>query len=266
MKKYRIISFILTLVLTFTLCLPLQVEASEEQAVSDDSIREYLIGLGVPNEYVNSYSSAKLNKMYEILQTGNYTYSGATTEIYEIENTDPRTKADISTSKLKLQIVTFDSRRGNYVNEVYASAAFEWLTPPIASYTDALTFNWDGSLFSLADFYAMSTGFVGNTPIVVDYVDAPAQSASGGVGWYINLSDYNFGYVANAGSAEFRFLPKRNININETLNTDMHFNYAHSKFGFSLSFGIASDGPSMGVTFDENASYDTLATTHIYQP
>lgn len=58
MKKHRIISFILTLVLTFTLCLPLQVEASEEQAVSDDSIREYLIGLGVPNEYVNSYSSA----------------------------------------------------------------------------------------------------------------------------------------------------------------------------------------------------------------
>lgn len=252
---------VLAFIMTLVLVVPISANAKETQSISDDSMREYLISLGCPEEYVETLSTDKMANMYEILKSGNYEFSGWEQEVLEIQEENPNARGNIPTSKLQLTIATFDNTHdGNIVNDVYVSLGYLWIQPPLATFTDALTFNWDGSLFSLNGFYAMNTGKNGG---VVDSISAPAKSANGGVGWYSRMADPNFGIVGVNGGAELRLVPKKTITMNSNLNSDMHLNYAHSTLGVTLSFGIDGDGASAGVDIVSGV-YDELATYYVY--
>lgn len=262
MRKHKLLLFIITFVLLITLWHPLSINASETPAVSDEAIKDYLITLGTPEEYIATLSSEKLNSMYSVLQSGNYVFSDWEQKVVEIEDSVPQMRGNISTSKLQLIISTYDKVVDGVVDQVYVSLGFRWLQTPIMLETDALTFNWDGSLFSINGFYSINTSEAPNHP-VVDYVEVPAKSANGGVGWYMRLSDKNFGYVGTNGGAELLLIPKRTIGASENLNSDMHFNYAHSTVGLNLSFGVSGSGLSAGVSINSGV-YDEQALYYVY--
>lgn len=243
------------------LCLPITVNAEGSQTVSNDSMRKYLVTLGCPNEYVDTLSDDRVSNMYNILISGNYEFSGLKQEIVEVQDGNPNARGNISTSKLKLSIATFDYvDSSNNVQEVYVSLGYYWLQEPIVTATDAITFNWDGTLFALNGFYAINTS---DEKLPVDYVDAPAKSANGGIGWYSKMKDPYLGMVGINGGADLLLIPKKTIGANSNLNSDMHLNYAHATLGFSLSFGIDSSGPSVGISV-VSGTYDEQALTYIY--
>lgn len=261
MKKSRRLSLVLTFVMILFLCSSVSVNAEELQMVSDDFMREYLVTLGCPEEYVDTLSDEKVSNMYNILICGNYEFSGLKQEVVELQDGNANARGNIPTSKLRLTIATFDNVNSlNNVQEVYVSLGYYWLQEPIVTATDALTFNWDGTLFSLNGFYAMNTS-AQNLP--VDSIDTPAKSASGGIGWYSRMKDPYLGMVGINGGAELLLIPKQTIKANSNLNSDMHLNYAHATVGLSLSFGISSSGPSAGVSVVSGV-YDEQATYYIY--
>lgn len=261
MSKKRILAMLLSFVMMLSLCIPVSVSAEESNTVTEDSMRDYLITVGCPEEYVDTLPAEKIANMFQILQSGNYVFSGWKEEVLEVQEENQDARGNIPTSKLQLTIATFDNTHdGNIVNDVYVSLGYRWLQTPFACYTDALTFNWDGSLFSLNGFYALNTGSNG---AVVSSITAPAKSANGGIGWYSLMADYNFGTIGTNGGAELRLVPKRTITMNSNLNSDMHLNYAHSTLGLSLSFGIDGSGASAGVSIVDGV-YDELATYYVY--
>lgn len=262
MRKNRYISFVLLFVLIITLWNSVSVNAEEVQMGSNDEKRDYLLTIGAPKEYVNLISNEKLNVMYDILKSGDYKFSDWEQKIVEVEE-GSQTRGNIPTTKLQLYIATFDNVKNGTVQNVYVSLGYTWLQYPIAAYTDAMTFNWDGHLFSLAGFYAVNNGGNEVGSPVIDNVSAPAKSASGGIGWYMRQADPNFGYVAKTGAAELLLKPKTTISATSNLNSDMHFNYAHALLGIGLSFGVSGSGLSAGISV-ESGLYDEQAAYYVY--
>lgn len=242
----------------------------------------FLKKIGTPEEIISQLEPWKVEQFY--LKYGNMEYlkfSGYDKQILDVSENSvsegtPQTYGNIPTSQLQLSILTVDNYNPNtnVVSSVIVELNYKWLKRPFFTMTDAMTFNWDSNLFVLKGFYAQSGYMIRdmynrNQWAEVEFINSPARSTSGGIGWYletgrnITVPPSSTVISNNQGAASILLHPKRTIYTNTTLNSDMHFNYAHQILGTNISLGISSGGPSAGVSFS-GGSYDELAAYYTY--
>lgn len=180
---------------------------------------------------------------------------------------------NIPTAQLEMKMATFDRVSNDKVTAVIVELTYKWIKAPFFTLTDAMTFNWDGTLFALGGFYAESgydTRDVANRYQwrQTDYVDRPAKGAEGGIGWYLKTGLGAVGSTVtvdsnNRGAASIYLVPKNTIYTSTSLKSTMFFNYAHQIVGANISLGLSQDGPSAGVDF-AGGKYDEASTYIIY--
>ena len=251
MKKVRLF---LTLTLIIVLAVPTVVRAEDHQKIEREDKIGFLRSIGTSEEALSNYNSKQIDDLYTTLYGKDVEFSGCGTQIVEIEDGNTNLRGNIPTSKLKLNVATYDMKTNGVVTGVDVSLGFEWLTPPFWNFTDGFTFTWDNNIFYDAGFYAVSGVDTDKGYRVIDTIDAPATAAAGGMGWYLSINnplDANT-VGGHYGGAQVLLRPRAPFAPGANLDSKMYFTYAHQLVGGGISFQPGSVGVSItGGNYDQ---------------
>lgn len=216
-------------------------------------MRNYLLSIGTEQEFLDDIDANRIEKLYWKCIDKDVSFLGYDTEIVEIQESDPRLRGQISTSKLKLGIAVYEMTSNGKVTGLNISTVYEWISDPILHRTDAHTFTFDGNKFMVGGMYAESGYMVSTQWLRVDFVDTPAKAADGGIGWYLSIGKGTDlpKSITNSGGAEIYLIPRNGSATKEQLHSSMYYTYAHQIPGASISFGTS--GGSVSIS---GGSYD----------
>ena len=225
-------------------------------------MRSYLLSIGTEEEFLNDIDENRIEKLYWTCVGKEVSFVGYEKEIVEIQDGDPRLRGQIATSKLQLgmAVYEFTANGGTIVTGLNVSTSYKWLSDPFLHWTDAHTFNFDGSKFKIGGIYAESGYQVEKLWLRVDSVDAPAKAVDGGIGWYLSIAkgDLSNSYT-NSGGAEIYPIPRSGSETKASLSSSMYYGYAHQTALGSISFNVSGIGVSFG-----NGSYDYQTKIYNY--
>lgn len=236
-----------------------------ETSVSKEEKIRVILETGAPEDFVKELSDYQINDYYTKFSGKNIIYKGTESKIVEVKDEgDKQTKGTISKSLLQLSISVFEDMDDYGAGEIYGlivGANYKWLDFPKCAFTDAMTVNWDASLFNFQSFYAESGHYVQEQWFSSDKTNTPASLSSGGVGWFLDIA---FGYLEQGGGSIY-LVPKNTLHTWDNLNMQISFTYAHEIVSGSLSLGVGSDpSGSAGVSI-AGGSYDSQAIATIYR-
>lgn len=228
--------------------------------VSVDEMREYLIGLELPEEYVNTLNENKLAETYNSL-IGEYLVYGGTEEVYLSEFGDIKTRETITRENLRFNInyyLHFPNDDGYYpIEDIRIIINYDWEIIPTYLKTDAVLVNWDPDVFtySAGSFYAYGYFERNYKQIKYDYED-PAMIMQDSLGYDVQLGTVNgakpdrlFGY------ASFTLLPAKNPTYWRSHNiTAVNAQYRHLYDNITASVGFGTSGGSVTFATTENTS------------
>ncbi len=228
--------------------------ALEEQA----SNYEFLLSQGYPAEYLDNLTESSLQKMVEIIGTGYI----ANIEIEEstLNESTGTARGAINEGSMTLQIVTATicQHNTNKITGVLVSAAWDWAkNKPIYRGQDAVTVNWDNSIFSYNSdsFYAQDyykSDASDNWSIFKEYTTL-ATSNQGGIGHWTDLKGLKR-YVG--GAMVFLLNPNSPMINGTTYNTTINVEYAHAPVPLT---GLSLSILDVGVGISWNLTCDTMA-------
>ena len=241
------------------------ITASNSTALAAESptlqkMKNYLLSIGTDQEFLNDITDKRIEKLYQMFIGKDVTFSGYETEIVEIKDGDPRLRGQISTSQLKLGVGVYEFTSGGKITGMNVSTVYEWLKDPILHWTDAHTFNFDGSKFKIGGIYAESGYDMSNQFLLIDSVDAPATAADGGLGWFLSITKGNLpkSYL-NRGGADIYLIPRNGSATKAQLSSSFYYTYAHQLLTGSISLGIDSGSVTLA-----GGSYDYQTKIYNY--
>lgn len=251
MKK--IISVVLMLALSLTMCISGYAEEVTSEVTTSDKI-EYLVSQGIPADLVKNAPTEDIDDMYTTFYGKSVEYLG--TETVTMQETLPfTTYGTISSSDLIFGVsrmaVKNDklAQKTDPIDFLYVYANYEWQKKPLVRWKDGITVNWDPDVFTLQQ----------NSYIGPEDESEPAEVSQGGLGFYANLSN------ATYGSAKFKLVPThRPMYIDKDTysfpyNTNINGNYLHNKnpIGFSVGFSVEI----VSVTMEVGGLSDSVGST-----
>ncbi len=183
--------------------------------------------------------------------------------LYEGNNNEIQPCGMISEESLKLEIeaVEICLKDTNIITRVLVGISWDWEgTKPLQRKQDALTVNWDESLFVFEEdsFYSVDSGKSGEEEewVAEHEYTRPAQISQGGLGFYSLMSAT---YMLTAGAAMFFLLPEISMVTGSTKVTGINVNYVHDR-SFIIPINIGFNVVGFHVGFDISGfSYDEAA-------
>lgn len=221
---------------------------------------EFLRNCGYSEKILNSMSAEMLEEMRNTI--GDYEVVEVNESVYYLDEGGAiNTLGTISPSLLKITVETSKIKQSgtNRITICLFSATWEWASKkPAIKREDAVSVNWDSSIFYQDGFFAQDYGrnsASGNNTIITEYGN-PAKSNQGGIGHFTRLSS---GYDYIGGSLLLFLYPTQPMydasNLEE--KTSIHFNYVHDRnlIGKGVSFSLAG----LGISIDGNVLTDSIS-------
>lgn len=227
-----------------------------------------LINEGLDPTFVEGRSDSTIDKLYQAALSGTILVGEETTEILTItEETANGTRGTIPSSEMVLTsvpLVICDST-STYVDSVIIIIDYEWEEGhPIMKGTDAISANWDHSVFSYVPYSFESTNyeFISGQGWTVDNTNYVLSAANqGGLGFDIELPGTSgFSSKGIRGEAAFDLEPAIPMRVNGNYSTNINIQYAHDGNptiidGFSFTYD------DYGVSIDVGSLTDTAAAS-----
>ena len=266
----KLVVFLLTIALTAMVNVTM-VSASTVEITTEDK-KEYLISQGIPEDFLNDKETQDIDDIYA-------SYYGKTVEYFGTETvslTETADPSDISllgvipSDDMMLKIThvyVYDasSTSSSYfrIFETVVYVDYRWYNgKPFFRLTDAVSVNWDSSIFLLKPNSFQSTDYLSSSIgdqtnwIVTNTSSDPEQLNQGGLGYSIKMgSSPNFSTVQK-GTAKFTLQPRSNIYSGKTRHTSINVEYVHNQSLFN-TLTIAKDG--LGVTINLSGMKDSVA-------
>ena len=226
---------------------------------------DFLIDCGYSSEYLNNLSDEMI--IYICEQIGDDTVTEVESKnLYLDENgnfSPIETLGGISESDLIISMTIAHVHKANTNQTTGCIVGAEWLWTNKNVYRgkDALSLNWDNSIFYQASFMSQDmyrTSLNSNSIVSKEYTK-PTESSQGGLGFYTSLNKSLSNYPAGAFIAVLYATSTIYDNgINNNYGTAINLNYVHSKFAnIGLSFSV---GP-VGVSINPGSNHDSLSDT-----
>lgn len=277
MKK--ILSLALSALVIFSTIAVYAKDAVAEE-VDLPEMTEYLVENGIPEEFLADKEPDYITALYEKLYGQRFIFEESES-VHGLGNygdgvfvygTIPEDELTLTVTKIT-NVVYDSSAHLDQIKEVYLTVSYEWETGhPYIRREDAITVNWDTSVFCLKSFesqdykYLLSSGAWEKT---AEYF-LPATAVQGGLGYYTNLAytETIMGQTVNAlkckGEALITLLPTSKTYHAEEEATLISCIYTHNTSLFPLSLSFTTPGGfSVGVDVPVGGA-DSLAYSLIY--
>lgn len=251
------------------------VYAAELEVTSIQEKKEYLITLGVPEDYLEMVSEEKISSMYEryfIKSRSNndiiYRWDDYTVIEKDIQDGTAVARDTISTSKLSLTVGYMSelNSAGTSVLGVNVEVYFEWLSGPQMRNEDALTLNWASSVFNCDGLQAEVFGYIDGYYTECGYITQPAKLAAGGVGWVVPLTSPGHpGEIINniQGGANIHLIPVDPITTSSGKQCTLNAEYTHYYLTPSISIDFSSEDNT--VTVEPAVGQDNLISSYTWK-
>lgn len=221
---------------------------------------EFLLSQGYPAEHLDNLTESTLQKMVEMIGTGYI--SNIEIEESTLNESTGVTRGAINEGSMTLQITTAAICQHNTdkITRVLVSAAWEWAkNKPIYRGQDAVTINWDNSIFSYnADSFYAQDFYKSNASddwsIFKEYTTL-ATSNQGGIGHWTDLKGLK-SYVG--GAMLFLLNPNSPMIKGTKYNTTINVEYAHAPVPLT---GLSLSILSVGVGISWNLTCDTMSNS-----
>lgn len=255
MKKA--IGIVLTIIMVAMLTLP---------AFASDSPYMALKAKGLPVDYLDSLSTEMLNMLYEQIGENDVALVSRQVTVLNETNEGITTYGAISSSSMTLECIVLEifKQGTKTVGGVIVGIDWAWQNgKPVFRLTDALSVNWDASLFALQEGSFLSQDkwrLTGTDSWVVskEYF-RPTEANQGGVGYHTQLTkDSNF-RTDMGGSTILVLLPTTTIYDGSSKVTSINVNYIHNKNTIfsSFSFSKVGVGISINARWPSDGASDT---------
>ena len=187
--------------------------------VSIEEKKERISETGAPDTYVDSLPEIEIVRLYELFDGKNIRFAGSKEESFNPEGCAHSGIVPYSTipeDQLKLRIYYFEDVEDyplpdSQICGLILGVTFEWKRVPTNRMEDALTLNWDGSIFVMSSFHS-GCGYYDSagTYRVIEESNVAAKGEIGGVGWYAKSSSPPTGFIMpTQGYAEVYLVPDR---------------------------------------------------------
>jgi len=225
--------------------------------------KEYLKSLGVTQDYLDLIPEEKIHAMYEryFSQTRSnnditYEWGGYETfvkDIIDINPDNPSTRGTISTAKLQLTIAYMNEVYGTEIRGITVEISYKWLSIPIFLDEDAITVNWDSTLFNSDGFYSdMGGEFISDRYVSFKYISQPNKMGSGGLGWLVPLTDGKhpgeLPVKLYGGGAIHLFPTQTPLYTSSGRTFLLIMDYTHRYMSIGVSLGFSINGGSVGIS------------------
>lgn len=236
----------------------------------------YLVKVGFPATYLDSLSEDMILRIYETVADKDV-YAIETKTMYLPEtNCSISTYGSISEYSLHLDILSAEicQKGTTTITSVMVAASWDWgYSKPFVRKTDALTINWDSSIFSFSENSFLlqekfknynSDGSQTDWKVLQEY-SRPEEHSQGGVGFTTQLSKFN-DFVG--GNVLFLVEPKIRMRVKSTneqgSSTNFNINYIHDRSITGLSYSFPIAGGNIGIQPSRN-SYDKAADSSTFR-
>ncbi len=219
-------------------------------SAAQESPYEFLLRCGYSEEVLNTLPEDILLKIYN--EIGDNEVIDVKEEVYYLDEGGVLSAVNplgtIESSSLKITIGTgvINKKGTDQITGCLYSALWEWAdNKPLIRIKDAVTVNWDASIFRLSSFYAQDLGKNSQSEeftIIKDYGDL-SESNQGGLGHFTQLSS-SYSYVG--GGMLVLLAPNAPMYNGDNYGTAINFNYVHNRnpLGLGLSFSLDGFGVS----------------------
>lgn len=254
----RIISFLVSLCLIFLLT-GTACASSDESYVSYQSDQiEYLINAGLPQSYLDRRTPYEIDTLFELAQTYTLQHFSMSTSYFE-NNTSTFGTIPVSDMEFHVDgiaaIFTPDNSEQSYLLSILITVDYLWGSGrPFVRAEDAITVNWDSSLFQFVEgtFKSVDYHHMGPGETPVNSQTRPATLDQGGLGYYALLTNISPNPVLYSGNASFILNAKENLFSKDTYPSNIKLTsftavYTHNKnpLGIGLSFAHKGVGVSV---------------------
>lgn len=220
------------------------------------SLNEKMIVLcekGYPQEILDDYGESLINYLYDKVQKDNIESITATTETY-INESPISTRANIPTSTLKVIVNTINyADASGRITGLDIDTSYTWLVNPDVKSTDAITLNWDSSLFKYSGYMNGYNTVVNSSNEQEDYFNFISEATNmnnAGIGWYTELQSPNLNadlQVSPYGQFYISFSAAKEFYAQDDVRTIINYQYNHNT-GSKLN--LVNNGDKVNVTSD----------------
>ncbi len=224
-------------------------------SAAQESPYEFLLRCGYSEGFLNSLPKEMLLKMYNTI--GDNVVTEVKEEVYYLDDggilNGVNLLGTIESSSLKFTVTAsvINQKGTDQITGCLYSTLWEWEDEkPVIRNKDAVTVNWDASIFLLGSFYAQDLGKKSQSQeftITKEYTDM-SESNQGGLGHFTQLS-LSYSYVG--GGMMVLLIPTspmyNSTSVAESNRTNINLNYVHNRnpLGLGLSFSVAGLGVSV---------------------
>lgn len=222
-------------------------------------VDEALSQNGVSDHIIDQMSDQVKLEMYEKIQRyDDFFISNVETKIVNFDTPSddlPETRGTIPADQMPISTFYTNYVSGNKIEMVELYYFSQWTWGPIITGTDALTLNWDSSMFALEGFAAYNSFILEDFQTQV--ITRPASAAQGGIGITIPI-------FSTGSSLEMlcTLIPREAMYTSPLKTCNFNFEYSHQKMDIAPSISFSNDGVS--VSFSGSVPYDTAAQVITY--
>lgn len=265
-----LVSLCLILSLTSTAC------ASSDQSLVSNQVDqiEYLINAGVPQSYLERRTPHEINTLFELAQTHTLQHFSMSTSYFE-GDTSPFGTIPVSDMTFNVDGVAAIRpplpNQPSYLTSVLVTIDYQWNSGhPFVRAEDAITVNWDSSLFQFVEgtFNSVDYHHMGSGEAPVNSQTRPATIDQGGLGYYALLTNTSPNPVLYRGNAGFLLSAKENLysindypsNIKRSLIAAV---YTHNKNPLGLGLSFSHSG--VGISVSPGSLQDSAGASYSIQ-
>lgn len=271
-----------SLILAGMVCLSLTIStfAVSNDPPDIDEMRAFLISREYPADFLEKLIDPQIESLYHSVAANNTYFYGFVTESGTIEP-GYTTYADSLQNDIELTVMVgippVVSGGSQSISELYVYVYYDWTKLPSIRFSDAISLNWDSSLFAYASMHATDYAQSGISGKWIKNAtwNSPTTLGQGGLGYnpcirYDELlGDASVPASGLKGNAEIKLVPKIEMTDVKTVSTPSqaytNFNaeYVHSTLAVTPSFSFS--GTSGGVAINITTTMKSLAATYLFK-
>lgn len=269
------ISLLVSLCLIFSLTSTACASSDKSHIYNQANQIDYLINAGLPQTYLERRTPNEINTLFELAQTHTLQHFSMSTSYFE-DDTSPFGTIPVSDMAFNVDgiaaIKPSLSNEPSYLTSVFVTIDYQWNSGhPFIRAEDAITVNWDSSLFQFTEgtFYSEDYHHMGSGEVPVNSQTRPATLNLGGLGYYAQLTNTSPNPVLYRGNAGFILQAKENMysedeypsNVKRSLITAV---YTHNKnpLGIGLSFLCKDFSVSVSSGSIQDSAGDSFSITY----
>lgn len=244
--------------------------------VSDSAKIDFLVQRGASQSILDRLPSEKLDDLYsQVIEED--LYCKPCEPIEEVPSS-PITRGAIEPSDLKLEsFANVYVNSDNSIRLIFLEYEGKWAEgKPLLWHEDVVTANWKSSKFdcSFTEFYSEYYVYGDeNSAHTAYYIESPAYAALQGVGYYVDLSRFDYdSYPTIASQIQNRgfyglieLIPNTPVMEDKNEYLGVTVNYAHNINPLPISIGLVIGGVSVEIDDSIIGTYDTIGDSFSFQ-